>query len=58
MTTIGHSYFSPLRLDGDISSFSSLVNQGVVTIPDAPGLGIEIDRDQLAKYTVSTTVIE
>jgi len=25
---------------------------GVVLVPDGPGLGIEIDRDVLARYTV------
>ena len=58
MTTIGHSFFSPLRLDGDISSFHTLVVDGVTHIPDAPGLGIEIDREALAKYTVNTCCIE
>ena len=58
MTTIGHSFFSPLRLDGDISSFHTLVVDGVTHVPDAPGLGIEIDRDALAKYTVNTCCIE
>lgn len=58
MTTIGHSYFSPLRLDGDICDFHTLVDHGIVTIPDTPGIGITIDQEALAKYTISTYCIE
>ena len=29
-------------------------NAGVVAIPQAPGLGLEINREVLAKYTISS----
>ena len=28
------------------------VKEGHVMVPDGPGLGIEVDEDRLAKYTV------
>ncbi|MEA5060700.1 MAG: enolase C-terminal domain-like protein [Candidatus Pelethousia sp.] len=58
MMNIGHSYFSPLRLDGDISDFHTRVINGVTHISDAPGLGIQIDEEALAKYTVNTCSVE
>ena len=58
MTTIGHSFFSPLRLDGDITDFEARVINGVAHISDAPGLGIQINEDNLKKYTVRTRIVE
>lgn len=58
MTTIGHSFFSPLRLDGDITDFESRVINGVAHVSDAPGLGVKISKEMLEKYTVHTYCIE
>ena len=58
MTTIGHSFFSPLRLESDICDFHSRVIDGITHITDTPGLGITIDPDVLKKYTVGTCCIE
>lgn len=58
MTTIGHSFFSPLRLDGDISDFHTRVVNGHAHISDKPGLGIEIDLEAMARYTVNTCCVE
>ena len=58
MTTIGHSFFSPLRLDGDITDFESRVINGVAHVSDAPGLGVKISEEMLKKYTVNTYCVE
>jgi L-alanine-DL-glutamate epimerase-like enolase superfamily enzyme len=35
----------------DLSTTSFDLEDGMVTIPDGPGLGIEIDREALLGYT-------
>ena len=42
---------SPLRRELLVTDFS--VVDGMITVPDAPGLGIELNRDVLQKYRVS-----
>ena len=60
VTTIGHAYFSPNRLDGDICSYHTFIHpeQGLVEIPGGPGLGIELDEAAIATYLVETTIVE
>ena len=60
VSTIGHAYFSPNRLVSDISNFHTFIHpeNGLVEIPDGPGLGIELDQDAMAKYTVDSITIE
>lgn len=48
---IGHCYFSPLRLEDDITTFSEQIKGDVVSINHKTGLGIEIREDILKKYT-------
>ena len=57
---IGHAYFSPLRLDGDICDYYKQIHPelGVTEITDKPGLGIELDQKQMAKYTVGSVAIK
>ena len=57
---IGHAYFSPLRLDGDICDYYKQIHpeHGITTITDKPGLGIELDIKQMEKYTVGSITIE
>lgn len=57
VNNIGHAYFSPRRLDGDICSFHKQIKRGIVEVSDAPGLGIEIDHDMIAKYLVESFVV-
>lgn len=59
VSTIGHAYFSPNRLERDISDFSRLihVSEGRVEVSDAPGLGVTLDRDVVRDYTVETITI-
>lgn len=59
VSTIGHAYFSPNRLERDISDFSRLihVSEGRLEVSDAPGLGVTLDRDVVRDYTVETITI-
>jgi L-alanine-DL-glutamate epimerase-like enolase superfamily enzyme len=54
----GHSYMSVLRMGDDITDFASQIKNGVVTIKDAPGLGVTVNEDKIAKYTVKKEVIK
>ena len=54
---IGHAYFSPLRLEDDITTYSSQIKDGFVSISEAPGLGIEIRQDILNKYVFQSQTI-
>ncbi len=60
VSTIGHAYFSPNRLDGDICSYHKLIRpkDGCVDIPDLPGLSIHLDEQAMKKYCVETIVVE
>ena len=57
MTTTGHSFFSTLRLKGDITNFYTWIKDGITYVPENPGLGFEIDFETLKKYTVRTLVV-
>lgn len=58
--SIGHAFFSPYRLDGDICSYYRQVNpeKGQVQVVDQPGLGITIDEEAMAKYRVNHICVE
>ncbi|HHT71062.1 MAG TPA: hypothetical protein GX016_05745 [Firmicutes bacterium] len=49
---IGNCYASPLRLKVDVTDYHKLVNHGVATITDQPGLGILIDEEMIDRYKV------
>ena len=53
----GHAYFSPLRLDADITNYCSNIVDGRVKAPEGPGLGIEILDDVLDRYVSSRVTI-
>lgn len=57
--TIGHAYFSPNRLAGDICNYHEWIRpeEGCVLIPDVPGLGITPDEEAIRRYTVETRVV-
>ena len=59
VTTIGHAYFSPNRLHGDISNFHTFIHpeEGKVVLPDAPGLGVTPNWEAIAAYRQSSTSI-
>lgn len=60
VSTIGHAYFSPNRLQSDICSYHKLIHpeKGLVEIPDGPGLGVEIDKDAISRYLVKECLIK
>lgn len=57
---IGHAYFSPLRLDGDICDYYRQIHpeNGITEITDRPGLGVELDQKQMEKYLVSSITVK
>lgn len=50
----GHSYMSTLRLAEDPTSFSSQINDGVVHLPEEPGLGVDVDESHVRALAVTT----
>ena len=48
----GHAYGSVLRMSDDITDFDQNISRGIVTVPSAPGLGVNLKEDKLEKYTI------
>jgi muconate cycloisomerase len=48
----GHAYGSVLRMSDDVTDFGQNISEGIVTVPQDPGLGVALDEDKLKKYTV------
>ena len=48
----GHAYRSPLRLAGDISTFSDHIHDGWVSLPKEPGLGVTLKPDMLERFLI------
>ena len=44
-------------LDGIVAEPFALDDEGYLTIPDRPGLGLQLDRDKLARYTPDAAVL-
>jgi L-alanine-DL-glutamate epimerase-like enolase superfamily enzyme len=40
----------PLKMMGDVVAAPVVLDHGVLTLPDTPGLGADVDRDALARY--------
>jgi muconate cycloisomerase len=40
----------PLKMAGDVVTAPAVLDHGVITLPDTPGLGAEVDREALARY--------
>ncbi|GAA0332581.1 hypothetical protein GCM10009087_48480 [Sphingomonas oligophenolica] len=51
---VGHACMSALRLAEDPTDFSSFVREGVVHLPTAPGLGVQVDEQQVRRLTVAS----
>ena len=60
VTTIGHAFFSPKRLQSDICNYHTFIKpeEGRVSIPQAPGLGIEMDENLLAQYCTGSVTVK
>lgn len=54
----GHAYMSTIRLEGDPTNFASFIRNGSVHLPDAPGLGIDVDEDVVRGMAVMDFVLE
>ncbi len=54
----GHAYMSVLRMSDDITDFGRNICDAVVTVPEAPGLGVEVDDAKLQTYTRNYLKIE
>ncbi|MGX9574330.1 enolase C-terminal domain-like protein [Mesorhizobium sp. f-mel] len=53
LVEVGHAYMSTMRLVEDPTDFSSFVRNGVVHLPQRPGLGIGIDEAHVRRLTIS-----
>ena len=53
---LGEEYHRPLSVEVLVERYKQ--EDGVITIPDKPGLGIEVDRDKLMSYVVESFVAE
>jgi muconate cycloisomerase len=52
LVDFGHAYGSVLRMSDDVTDFGQNISEGIVTVPQGPGLGVALDEDKLKKYTV------
>jgi muconate cycloisomerase len=50
----GHAFMSTLRLAQDPTNFSSFVKDGVVYLPNRPGLGVDVNEDHVRRLTVES----
>ncbi|MFV3074926.1 enolase C-terminal domain-like protein [Niveispirillum fermenti] len=49
----GHAFMSTLRLAEDPTDFAAFVRNGVVHLPDRPGLGVEVDEAHVRHLALS-----
>lgn len=49
----GCELFGPMRLDADITTEALLPANGVVRLPDAPGLGVAIDEERIRRMEIA-----
>ncbi|ATU95334.1 enolase C-terminal domain-like protein [Phyllobacterium zundukense] len=57
LVDVGHAFMSTLRLAEDPTDFSSLVRNGIVHLPERPGLGVGIDEAHVRRLTTSSFVL-
>lgn len=51
---VGHAFMSTLRLAEDPTDFSSFVRDGVVHLPDRPGMGVQVDEAHVRRLAIAT----
>jgi len=54
----GHAYFSPTRLEADISTFTDQIKDGNICVSTENGLGIEVLENVVDKYCAKDKLIE
>jgi L-alanine-DL-glutamate epimerase-like enolase superfamily enzyme len=54
LLNIGHSFRSVLRLTGDVTNFASFIRGGIVHLPTRPGLGIEVDEEEVRRVALAS----
>ncbi len=54
----GHAYGSVTRMADDITDFDRNITDGIVKVSSAPGLGVSLKEDKLAKYTIDQVKIK
>lgn len=54
----GHAYMSTVRLTGDPTNFSSYIHDGMVDLPEKPGLGVEIDEGKIRQIAISSCRVQ
>ena len=57
LQSTGHSFFSTLRLKGDITDFCRWTKKGITYVPDKSGLGFDLNYENLNRFTVRTVVV-
>ena len=50
LVEFGSAYFSPLRLDDDITTYQDQIKDGWVHVSDKPGLGIDLIEEKIQRY--------
>lgn len=55
---IGHAYFSPQRLESDLTDYIDHIKRGYINAIDAPGLGVKLNSNAMKKYTVATYTVK
>ena len=48
----GHAFGSVLRMSDDITDFDQNIARGIVTVPNGPGLGVNLKEEKLNMYTI------
>lgn len=51
---VGHAFMSTLRLAEDPTDFASFVVNGVVHLPNGPGLGVQVDEPHVRRLAVAS----
>lgn len=59
LVEMGHAYMSPLRLGSSVTNYEDrFVSGSQAVVPEAPGLGVELDEGMLDEHTVETVSVQ
>ncbi|RUV69721.1 mandelate racemase [Mesorhizobium sp. M5C.F.Ca.IN.020.14.1.1] len=54
---IGHGFRSTLRIEGDVTDFSTYIRNAVVQLPDRPGLGVQVDEGSVRAKNLASHLV-